>query len=117
MLWRNSPILDFSNNTECSLGKGKYYQRDSVSSVSPILFSFRLPVLIALVDGLCSFPLAFRRQQIRLRFGLSPLPLFKAQEVGVIFLHETGIGKAEVSIVAYYDVVQDLYLHDTAGED
>ena len=44
-------------------------------------------------------------------------PLFEAQEVRVVFLDETGIGKAEVSILAYYDVVQDLNLHNICGED
>lgn len=48
---------------------------------------------------------------------LASFPFFKAQEVRVIFLNEAGIGEAEVSILAYYDVVQDLNLHDISGED
>lgn len=53
----------------------------------------------------------------RCLLSLRSFALFKAEEVRVIFFDEPGISKAEVSILAYYDVVQDLNLHNIPGED
>jgi len=48
---------------------------------------------------------------------LASFSFFEVQEVRVVFRDEAGIGKAKVAILSYYDVVEDLNLHNISGED
>ena len=69
-------------------------------------------------DGLCGFSVALSAEgQTQAHSGLSPFPLFEAQEVRVISIDQPCVGEAEVSIITYYDVVQDLNQHNIRGKD
>jgi hypothetical protein len=62
------------------------------------------------------FSVAIAKGQIQPGSGSGSFSFFEGQEVRVILFDEPSIGKAEVAILSYYDVVKDLNLHNISSK-